>query len=73
MRQEDCKFHSHSDADWTGLEHDVDFGVLGTGIWQAAVDEDKKILEINLIPPDTALHHTWRIPIEYCPVCGKKL
>ena len=73
MSQSECSFHSNSSEDWTGAIQEIDLGLLGTGLLKASVDEDKKVLEINIVPPDNLNMYTWQIPISYCPVCGKKL
>lgn len=73
MSQNECSFHSKSFEDWTGATQEFNVGIFGTGLLKASVDEDEKVLEIDIVPPDNLKMHTWKIPVLYCPVCGKKL
>ena len=73
MSESECIFHSKSEEDWTGESMDVNMGVLGKGLIKANVTEDEKVLEITLVSPDTSNYLSWKIPVSYCPVCGKRL
>ncbi|SES21767.1 hypothetical protein SAMN04487884_12368 [Butyrivibrio fibrisolvens] len=74
MSKCECKFHSNASGVWSGLEKKVDLGILGEGSLQLSVNEDTKVMEVVVMPPDiTREFFEWDFPVKYCPMCGRQL